>query len=423
MFIAPVPGDCGCDSLSASMEMMSVAEARDLAISLVKPIEETERVSLSEALGRTIGRAVHAPREMPFFDNAAMDGFALRCADLADRCCLPVGATVAAGDAPMRLPEGAAVRIFTGAPVPAGADAVVMVEACIDKQHKVHISQVPAPGTNIRRAGSDQFVGQSLIASGKYVDAHHIGLLAANGIYEIEVVRRPRVAVFSTGDELCAGPCAPGQIPDANRPMLLALARQAGAEVSDLGILPDDPRSTADALGGIGARFDLVLSSGAVSMGGKDHIRGALEAAGGTVQGSRVAIKPGKPVMFGQLGAAGFTGLPGNPFAVHVGFHLFVLPQLLRLLGARQTAFAPVPAVAGFDWTRKAGRAEVFPVRLVGHDTAGCPILGRLGKSVSATLLPLAEADGLAIVPPNTSRITAGTALAWHPFCDKGNPQ
>ncbi|MCX7567876.1 molybdopterin molybdotransferase MoeA [Sulfitobacter sp. F26169L] len=419
--MARVDAGCGCDSLAPSTGMMDIAEAQKRALAQVHPITNCQSVCVSDALGRTMAHTVYAAEAMPFFDNSAMDGFALRCADLDGGCCLPIAGTVAAGDLPGVQPKDAALRIFTGAPLPAGADAVVMVEACTEKAGTVHFNQSPAIGQNIRRAGSDQAAGQGLVAAGTGIGAHHIGLFAANGIAEIDVVRRPRVAVFSTGDELCRGVRATGQIPDANRPMLLALLAQAGAEAIDLGILPDDATATAAALRGIGDGYDLILSSGAVSMGGKDHIRDALAAAGGEVHGWRVALKPGKPVMFGRLGGAAFTGLPGNPFAVHVGFHMFVLPQINRLLGARIEPFAPVPAVAGFNWIRKAGRAEVFPVRLLGHDDHGLPVLQRLGQSVSATLLPLSDADGLAIVPADASEIQTGAPLFWRPFCRTGD--
>ncbi len=421
MHMTRVTGGCGCDSAASSTAMMSVADALACALAQISPIRQIRTVALPDALGRTTASAVTAPAAMPFFDNAAMDGFALRLADLAQNCCLPVAGTVAAGDAPRDLPQGTALRIYTGAPLPVGADAVVMIEACIDKIDQVHINQAPALGENIRRAGSDQAAGHELLPVGTRIVAHHIGLLAANGMSQIDIACPPRVAVFSSGDEVCNGPRAASQIPDANRPMLLALAQQAGAEVTDLGILPDSAAATAAALRDACGQFDLIISSGAVSMGGKDHIRAAVTAAGGSVQGWRVALKPGKPVMFGTLGNAAFTGLPGNPFAVYVGFHMFVLPQIFRLLGAASAAFAPVPAVAGFDWTRKPGRAEVFPVRLAAYDATGLPVLQRLGHSVSATLLPLSSADGLAIVPPDTARIKPGAPLFWRPFCNTGD--
>jgi molybdopterin molybdotransferase len=295
-----------------------------------------------------------------------------------------------------------------------------MIEACIDKQDKVHIDRAPDMGANIRRAGSDQTAGQTLITASTRLAPHHIGLLAANGLAQVNVVRRPRVAVFSTGDELTEGRRAAGQIPDANRPMLCALLTQSDAEVHDLGILPDDPDATEAAFRALGAAYDLIVTTGAVSMGGKDHIRAALAVAGGEIRAWRVALKPGKPVMFGALGRTAFTGLPGNPFAVHVGFHIFVAPQIARLAGAKPKPFAQVPAIAGFDWRRKPGRAEVFPVRRTGYDALGLPVLERLGQGVSATLLPIGAADGLAMVPACTDAIAPGDALHWHPFCPSG---
>lgn len=412
-----VSAECGCDGLepSSGADLMRVSDARTLALAQVAPLRDGQTVALSDALGRTTRRDIRATAAMPYFDNSAMDGFALRCADLAGDRSLPIAGTVAAGDAPRALPDGAALRIYTGAPLPVGADAVVMVEQCNEVGGRVEFNLQPRPGDNIRRAGSDQASGQILVPAGTRLAPRHVGLLAANGITRVEVVRPPRLAVFSSGNEVSDAPRAPGQIPDANRPMLLALAAQAGADVTDMGILPDDPGTIADALDGLDERFDLVLTSGAVSMGGKDNIRGALVAAGGSVTGWRVALKPGKPVMFGRLGSTAVTGLPGNPFAVHVGFHLFVAPQIARLAGTEPAPFAPVPARAGFSWRRKPGRAEVFPVRLRGYD-AGLPILERLGRSVSATLFPLARADGLAIVPAGTDRVRPGDPLRWQPF-------
>ncbi|MCQ0091377.1 gephyrin-like molybdotransferase Glp [Roseovarius sp. M141] len=412
---------CGCDAHAETQSLLSHMDARDLALNLVNPIEDTEIIPLTSACGRYTAQDVYAPQAMPFFDNAAMDGFALRLSDLAGRCCLPVAGTVAAGDAPRTLPDGAALRIYTGAPLPDGADTVVMIEACIDKGDRVHIDRMPGESENIRRAGSDQAKGQLLVAAHTRLAPHHIGLLAANGLTQITAVRRPRVAVFSTGDELTEGTCAPGRIPDANRPMLLALLTQAGAAADDLGILPDDPVATTAAFHALGDAYDLIVTTGAVSLGGKDHIRAALTDAGGDIHAWRVALKPGKPVMFGTLRQTAFTGLPGNPFAVHVGFYLFVAPQIARLTGGQIRPYAQDAAIAGFDWHRKAGRAEVFPVRRTGNDASGLPVLERLGNSVSATLLPLSGADGLAMVPAHLDAIVSGDALQWHPFCLDGD--
>lgn len=413
-----IPTDRSRDGAGSTQALLTPDEAAAIALAQVQPIAHSETLALADGLGRISAAEVTAPCAMPFFDNSAMDGFAFRHADLAGRCRLPVSGTVAAGDAARALPEGTALRIFTGAVLPIGADTVVMLESCVETSQDVQIEHVPDLGANIRQAGSDQSAGAVLLARGTRLAAHHIGLLAANGLTKITVTRRPRVAVFSTGDEVTLGARKPGQIPDANRPMLCALLIQHGAEVHDMGILPDDITRCTSALTALDGQFDLVLTSGAVSMGGKDHISAALTAAGGAITGWRVAIKPGKPVMFGTLAQAGFTGLPGNPFAVFVGFHMFVAPQLARLGGATPARFASVPAVAGFDWQRKSGRAEVIPVRLIGYDDAtGLPMVDRLGTSVSATLFPLTQADGLAIVAANTASVTSGDRLHWHRFC------
>ncbi len=407
---------CGCDDTAPRTgDLMPISDAVDLALAQVAPLPQIETVTPDAALGRVLVHDVTGTGQMPAFDNAAMDGFALRLGDLEGRCCLPVTGTMAAGDKPRALPEGAALRIFTGAALPEGADAVAMIEHCVDRGHKVHFSHLPARGDNIRHAGSDQAASALLARAGTRLAAHHIGLFAANGVRQVSVTARPRVAIFSTGNELLGD--GPGCIADANRPMLLAQARLAGARVTDAGILPDEAAESAAALARAAHVHDLIVTSGAVSMGGKDHLRAALVAAGGRLEGWRVALKPGKPVMFGRIGGAAITGLPGNPFAVFVGFHLFVAAQIERLSGAAPQPFAPVPARAAFDWTRKPGRAEVFPVKLTGYDAQGCAELHRLGRSVSATLMPLGEADGLAIVPAGTDRIAAGDRLTWHPFC------
>ncbi|WP_136440715.1 gephyrin-like molybdotransferase Glp [Pacificoceanicola onchidii] len=412
-------GNCGCDSLK--QRFMPLNAAITVALEQVRPVRETETRLLQECTGRVAAAPALASRAMPLFDNSAMDGFALASADCARALSLPISGTVAAGDGPTQLTPGTAMRIYTGAPIPEGADTVVMAEHCDASDGHVTLHNAPAPGDNIRRAGSDMAAGATLLRAGQRMGSRHIGLLAANGIGQCSVHRRVRVGVLSTGDELAQGALNPGQIHDANRPMLLTLAAQAGAEVTDLGVLPDDLKQTATALAKIRDRFDLVLSTGAVSIGGRDHIRAALHAAGGTLGGWRVAIKPGKPVAFGRLGSTVFTGLPGNPFAAYVGFHLFAGPQIACLSGAPYRPFARRPARAAFDWQRKPGRAEVFPAKLKGFDAQGVAKLERLGAGVSATLFPLADADGLAIVPAETAHVAPGDRLQWHPFEDTGD--
>lgn len=413
--------ECGCDSLA--QDLMPVDSAVSLALSEVVPVAETELLPLHQCLGRTAAKSVLAQEAMPFFDNSAMDGFAVNVADVQVGADVAVSMTIAAGDAPTELPAGTAARIYTGAPIPLGADAVVMSERCTARGDFVSFQATPKRGENIRYRGSDQNKGAVLLAQGERIASRHVGLLAANGVDQCLVYRPVRVGVFSTGDELAASARGPGQIHDANRPMLMALCEQLGAQVEDLGVLPDDFAKTAAAFAALKDRFDLVLTSGAVSIGGRDHVRGALISAGGTLDGWRVAIKPGKPVAFGRLGKTIVTGLPGNPFASFVGFQLFVAPQLEKLSGQAPRPFAAQQGTASFEWTRKSGRAEVFPVRLSGCNSRGGPMLSRLGNSVSATLYPLAGADGLAMVCADTDQVSPGDCLRWHPFCSTGELQ
>ena len=409
-------GACGCDALSTGQTLLSVRDAVALSLKGLVRIPKTEWLDLAQLNGRVLAKDILAPNDMPSFTNAAMDGFAVRISDLPQDRSLPVAGTVAAGDVPGVLPAGAALRIFTGAPVPKGANTVVMVEHCQDYGQNVRIAADPTIGQNIRLAGSDQHQGQLIIRVGTRISAHHVGLLAANGITGATVVTRPRVAIFSTGDELRSGECNPGQIHDANRPMLFQLIQQAGAKTSDLGILPDNPRATTEIFEHARDRYDLIVTSGAVSMGGCDFIRSAFRSAGGEITGWRIALKPGKPVAFGHLGRTMFTGLPGNPFAAFVGYYLFVRAQLEQLTGQRLKPFASVPARAAFDWACRPERAEAFPVRCIGYDNSGLPLLDRLGNGVSATLLPLANADGLAFVPAGASHVKPDDRLNWHPF-------
>lgn len=407
------------NALPTAPPLIDLAQAREIALAQVRAIETATDLPLAVAAGHVCARDVLATCAMPFFTNSAVDGFALRCADLTGAdLAMPVAGTVAAGAAgPAALPEGAALRIFTGAPVPTGADAVVALEDVHEAGGMIHLAARPALGANVRHQGSDQPLGACLLARGARIAPRHIGLLAANGIGRISVIRRPRLVVLSTGDELATGTQRDlGQVFDANRPMLLALAQAAGCEAVDGGAMPDEVEPLAERLAELAGSADLVLSSGGVSLGGRDPIRPAFAQAGGKIAGWRVAVKPGKPVLFGRIGDTAFTGLPGNPMAAFVGFHLFVAPQIARLTGQSPSRFAPFKARAAFSWRHRPGRQEVFPVRCIGTDGTGLPLLERLGNGVSATLYPLAQAEGLAIVPAETEAVAVGDLIDWQPF-------
>ncbi|WP_193187465.1 molybdopterin molybdotransferase MoeA [Nisaea sediminum] len=417
-----VEDNCGCDRfLSDCPQMMSVAAAEKLAQSLADRIRETELVSLDQAVGRTLARDLSAPRGMPFFDGSAMDGYAVRLCELDGEAPwrLRVTAEIPAGTTMTGAAESGAMRIFTGAALPDGYDAVVMQEDCVRTGDFISIERRPAPGENVRRAGSDLARGTVLVQAGTRIAPRHVGLLAANGYSAVNVIRRPRIALLSTGDELAeAGrKLSKGQVYDANRPMLLAMLKEAGAEVEDGGTLPDTPERTAARFTELAGRFDAVISTGAVSVGDHDHVKAAFRHAGGSILQWRVAMKPGKPVVFGRLGAMAFVGLPGNPYAAYVGAGLFVLPLVRSLTGAPPKPFAPLQAVAGFEIRKKPGRAEFLPVRMAGSDPSGLPVVVAQRQTSSATLFPLSEADGIVILPAETEATRAGDLLQLRLFC------
>ncbi|MCB2076097.1 MAG: molybdopterin molybdotransferase MoeA [Hyphomicrobiales bacterium] len=412
---------CGCDDSRHLEGILDVEHAIAIARSLVAPTGETESVPLETACGRIAALDVHAPRPMPFFNLSAMDGFAVRLADLTGHgpWRLAVSATVAAGDvvSGVRREEGSACRIYTGGPLPTGADAVVMNEDCTDEGAFVVISRRPQSGENIRVKGGDIKQGALLVAAGTRIEPRHIGLMAANGLGTLDVFRRPRIAVFSTGRELLSQ-AAPeeGRVFDANRPLLITMAQDAGAEISDLGIVDDDLEAASRFFASNAGGFDLLLSSGAVSAGGRDFIRPAFVGAGGTVRAWKVALKPGKPVLFGTLGRTAYFGLPGNPLAAYVGFELFVREQLLRLGGEKVQEPHERRAIAGYAVRRKTGRREYVPARIVSWSPAGLPVVETLGKGSSGTLYALAQADGLAVIAADWAQIEPGDPIGFRPF-------
>lgn len=413
---------CGCDDPRLVDGMLTVRQAAAIARSLVSPVGEAEAVPLGKACGRVAADNVTAPRPMPFFDQSAMDGFAVRLDDLVGKgpWRLAVTGTVAAGDCPLdgTWKSGTAKRIYTGAPVPSGADAVVMIEDCRDEGDFVSVGRRPHAGENIRPLGSDIARGALLVPGGTRIEPRHIGLLAANGLEELDVFRCPCVGIFSTGSELKSQATPEqGRIFDANRPMLIALAQTAGAEVIDLGIVDDDHEATVRFFSRHVDEFDMLLSSGAVSAGGRDFIRSAFAEAGGEIRAWKVALKPGKPALFGTLGRTAYFGLPGNPLSAFVGFELFVREQVLRLAGVSDPRNGEIPVRAGYSARRKTGRTEYVPARVVSRSPEGVPVVEAVGNGSSGTLFALGQADGLAVIPPDRDQIVPGDTLGFLAFC------
>ncbi len=369
-------------------------------------IIEIDVVSTFDALGRVLAAEVRSTVDVPPADNSSMDGYALRAADAAEPGrLLPVTQRIPAGVVGEALAPGSAARIFTGAQIPAGADTVLMQEQCEAVAGTglgaVRVRAVPAVGDWIRRRGEDVRRGDVVLGKGRRLTAQALGLAASVGAATLPVVRRPRVALFSTGDELVmpGEPLKPGAIYNSNRFMLRALLQGCGCEVSDLGIVPDRLQATRDALRQAAQGHDLILSSGGVSVGEEDHLRPAVRAEG-RLELWQIAIKPGKPLAFGEIcsaGAAGalYIGLPGNPVSSFVTFLLCVAPVLKTLQGARADLPAGLPLRANFDWPRADKRREFLRVRL--NEGGG---LDLYDNQSSGVLTSAVWADGLVDNPP-----------------------
>jgi molybdopterin molybdotransferase len=321
----------------------------------------SERVALHHALGRVLAQTVASPLDVPGFDNAQMDGYAMCAREVEPGRAMRVSQRIAAGHVGLPLESGTAARIFTGAPLPPGATAVVMQEDTTPTADgaEVVFQAAPPEGQYVRKRGGDLYVGAEVLPVGSRLLAADLGLLASVGVREIEVRRRLKVAVFSSGDELVqpGQALAPGQIFDSNRPMMMALAASLGAEVTDLGVLPDRADITRASLAQAGAAHDVVLTCGGVSVGEEDHIKAAVRDVG-ALDLWQVAIKPGKPFAFGRVGQAAFLGLPGNPVSAWVTFVLLVRPFLLRASGVQRVEPQSVLAQAAFSWTRPDRRQE-----------------------------------------------------------------
>ncbi|MDH0646916.1 molybdopterin molybdotransferase MoeA [Pseudomonas sp. GD03858] len=385
------------------------ALAQLLTLARATPFEGVEQVPLHLADGRVLGAGLQARIDLPPWANSAMDGYAMRLDDLATGP-LPVSQSVFAGQAPEPLRPGTCARLFTGAPLPAGADCVQLQENCeLDEQGRVSSLTPLRRGDNVRAQGNEVRAGAALLAAGTVLDPIALGVLASQGITQVPVLRRPRVALLSSGDELAGegASLAPGQIHDSNRVVLSALLTRLGCQVIDLGCLPDDPARIRAALAQA-TDSDLIISSAGVSVGDADCI-GALLRESGEVLLWKLAIKPGKPFTFGSIDRVPFLGLPGNPGSALVTFLLLARPYLLARMGVAQLEPMRMPVVAGFAWPKPGKRQEYLRVRLDG---------GRarlLENQSSATLLSAVMADGLLEVPAGET-FEAGDVLDFIAF-------
>jgi molybdopterin molybdotransferase len=396
--------------------MMSVDEAVGLIAARVTRVEEVETVVLAEADGRILAHDITAPLPLPPFTNSAVDGYAVASGDLpkGHAEAFPVLGRVPAGASPEEAIKARhAVRIFTGAPMPAGADTVFMQEDVRLEGDKVVLPAGLKPGANVRPAGEDIALGHAALRAGQRLRPQDVALVAAFGLTRIDVRRRIRVAVFSTGNELVSpgeARAAP-QLFDSNRFMLMAMLRRLGCEATDLGIFSDEPKALARALGQVAGQHDLLLTTGGVSTGEEDHVKAAVESAGSLVLW-RMAIKPGRPVAMGIIGGTPFIGLPGNPVASFVTFVHVVRPTILALSGARQEKLTPMPVRAAFSYKKKISRREYVRVSLR-EGVGGALEAIKFPREGAGLLSSLADTDGLAELGEDVTQISPGEIIGF----------
>src|SRR5882762_5537075 len=397
--------------------MMSVDEAVAIIAARVTSVREVETVDLRYADGRVLAMGIAAPLPLPPFTNSAVDGYAVRSGDLSGDTeqTFPVAGRIQAGaSAQEPVKPGHAVRIFTGAPMPAGADTVFMQEDVrLDEAGRVVLPTGLKAGANVRPAGEDIVAGTQALPAGQRLRPQDVALAAAFGLTQIEVRRRIRVAVFSTGNELVSpgAPRAAAQLFDSNRFMLMAMLTRLGCEVSDLGILRDDRASLAGALQQVAGRHDLILTTGGVSTGEEDHVKAAVESVGSLVLW-RMAIKPGRPVAMGIIGGTPFIGLPGNPVASFVTFVHVVRPTVLALAGAAHAGLIAMPVRAAFAYKKKLGRREYVRVSLR-HGVDGALEAVKFPREGAGLLSSLVETDGLVELGEDVTRVESGDSIGF----------
>jgi molybdopterin molybdotransferase len=397
--------------------MMSVDEAVHIIGARVTAVHETETVSLNQADGRILASDISAPLPLPPFTNSAVDGYAVRSGDLPlqEEAAFPVVGRVQAG-ASAREPvkPGHAVRIFTGAPMPHGADTVFMQEDVrVDENHRVILPAGLKPGANVRPAGEDIPVGYSALKRGQRLRPQDVALAAAFGLTHVNVIRRIRVAVFSTGNELVSpgAPRGPAQLFDSNRFMLMAMLVRLGCDVSDLGILRDDRASLAHGLKKVAGSHDLILTTGGVSTGEEDHVKAGVEDVG-TLVLWRMAIKPGRPVAMGIIDGTPFIGLPGNPVASFVTFIHVVRPTVLALAGATQQPLTPMPVRAAFTYKKKIARREYVRVNLRKADDGALEAV-KFPREGAGLLSSLVDTDGLVELGEEITQVQPGQMVGF----------
>jgi molybdopterin molybdotransferase len=415
------------DCFAFGGELMRTDEALALLTERLSVVVDREDCALRDAAGRILAEDLTSTRAVPPHDNAAVDGYAVRFEDLSTdgETRLVLTGRIAAGDISDRpIGAGEAIRIFTGAAMPADGDTVLMQEDCREDRQGDNTHVVIPPGikqgANRRFAGEDIAAGDVILKAGTKLRPQEIGLTASIGLKTLSVYKPVRVALFSTGDEVrdAGEDLPPGCIYDANRYSVAAALERLGCIVDDLGILPDSYNVIRDTLSAAADDHNLIMTSGGVSTGEEDHVRAAIDTLG-KMHFWRLAIRPGRPLALGQIGNIPFIGLPGNPVAVLVTFMRFARPAILRLGGSRVTEPAMYRVRAGFPLKKKLGRREWLRVRL-DRDADGAPVARKFPRDGAGILTSMVESDGLVELPEELTSFEAGTMVDFLPFSEIG---
>jgi len=411
---------CGCDDADIASPLMPVSKALEAGLKMVTPVSGVETVGIHEARGRVLARPVRAQADMPAFDNSGMDGYAVCTTGLVqgEPLQLTVRGISVAGNVPVSLASGTAMRIYTGAPVPRGADAVIKQEQTKGCGDGIILSRAPEPGENIRRQGEDICSSEKVIEAGRLLGPKAIAACAGAGVGQVSVRPRIRVALVPTGDELTpAGePLGGGAIWDVNTPMLRALIESDRAIVDRVCQVKDERTALAAMLDELAGQVDLIVTSGGVSVGDRDHVKPALEQLGALIGVSGVAIKPGKPVTLSRLRDTMVVSLPGNPVSAFVTWKVFGAPITARMAGLGGSRHARRHVHADKALRHKTGRCEYRPARIVGYGSDGLEVVSTGTSTHSARLGPLAEADGLVLIPADTECLNTGELMEFLPF-------
>jgi len=412
---------CGCDADDMTRGLVPIDKALAIGLDLTQAVTETETLPLSQALGRVLANSVVTQAMTPPFDNSGMDGYAIRSADLTGRgpWTLPVADRIAAGDdRDVVLSSRSAMRIFTGAPLPEGADAVIMQERVTLSEGMIEFSHLPNRGENIRRAGEDMPLGSEILSFGRSIGVRAIAAAASAGAGQVTVFRKLRLALLMTGDEVApAGQTlSQGTIWDINTPMMVAALSAANVEIIAVERIKDSLAAMTKALCRLSAQVDMIITTGGVSVGDEDHAHDALIDAGGEIAVAGVAIKPGKPITIGQIGKTVYVGLPGNPISAFVTWSIFGAPILVKLSGGTKRIDLRRHVVASRTLAHKTGRCEFRPATIIGHQDNGIEVVETLAAVHSARLGPLTNADGLIMIPEDIEEITKGDLLEFLPF-------